>query len=73
MNRRGRGRPPREYRIRVRGERRAEVDYPKLARALLEYAAMQERADHATPTTLPKHVGVRKDNGTKDATTGGAQ
>lgn len=41
---RGRGRPRREYRIRVRGERRAHPDYEKLARALLEHAAMEERA-----------------------------
>jgi predicted ArsR family transcriptional regulator len=40
---RGRGRPKREYRIRVRGERREIPDYDKLARALLEHAAMQER------------------------------
>ncbi|KTS91155.1 hypothetical protein NS183_05770 [Microbacterium testaceum] len=39
---RGRGRPRREYRIRVRGERRAHPDYDKLARALLEHAAMEE-------------------------------
>lgn len=42
--RRGRGRPRREYRIRVRGERREHPDYDKLARALLEHAAMEERA-----------------------------
>lgn len=39
---RGRGRPRREYRIRVRGERRVQPDYDKLARALLEHAAMEE-------------------------------
>ncbi len=39
---RGRGRPRREYNIRVRAERRAEPDYAKLARALLEHAAMQQ-------------------------------
>lgn len=42
--RRGRGRPRRQYRILVRGERRAHPDYEKLARALLEHAAMEERA-----------------------------
>ena len=73
MSRRGRGRPPREYRIRVRAERRAEVDYPKLARALLEYAAMQERADATAQTTPPENVGVRRDDITKDATTRGVQ
>ncbi|MBF4563313.1 hypothetical protein ITJ43_14355 [Microbacterium sp. VKM Ac-2870] len=43
-SRRGRGRPRREYRIRIRGERREHPDYDKLARALLEHAAMEERA-----------------------------
>lgn len=42
--RRSRGRPRRQYRIRVRGERREHPDYDKLARALLEHAAMEERA-----------------------------
>lgn len=53
---RGRGRPRREYRIRVAGERREHPDYDKLARALLEHAAMEERkrrekeaASEATP------------------------
>ena len=49
--RRGRGRPRREYRIRIRGERREHPDYDKLARALLEHAAMEERARRdAQPT-----------------------
>lgn len=49
---RGRGRPRREYRIRVRGERREHPDYDKLARALLEHAAMEEakRRTHSTDT-----------------------
>ncbi|WP_447589548.1 hypothetical protein [Microbacterium lacticum] len=34
----------REYRIRVRAERRLPIDYPKLSRALLEQAAINERA-----------------------------
>lgn len=38
------GRPRREYQIRVRAERREKPDYEKLARALLEHAAMQDRA-----------------------------
>lgn len=42
--RRGRGRPKRQYRIRVRGERREHPDYDKLARALLEHAAIEDRA-----------------------------
>ena len=40
--RRGRGRPRREYRIRVRAERREVPDYDKLARAILEHAAMEQ-------------------------------
>ena len=48
---RGRGRPKREYRIRVRGERREIPDYDKLARALLEHAAMQERERRETELT----------------------
>lgn len=50
---RGRGRPRREYRIRVRGERREHPDYDKLARALLEHAAMEEakRRANVTDTT----------------------
>lgn len=50
--RRGRGRPRREYRIRVRAERRETPDYDKLARALLEHAAM-EQARKTTPATKP--------------------
>lgn len=41
---RGRGRPTRQYRIRVRGERRERPDYDKIARALLEHAAIEDRA-----------------------------
>lgn len=51
---RGRGRPRREYRIRVRGERREHPDYDKLTRALLEHAAMEEakrRAQNDIDTT----------------------
>ncbi|MDQ1076221.1 MULTISPECIES: hypothetical protein [Microbacterium] len=49
-SRRGRGRPRREYRIRVRGERREHPDYDKLARALLEHAAMEEAKRRANVT-----------------------
>jgi hypothetical protein len=31
----------RAYRIRVRGERRVQIDFPKLSRALLEHAALE--------------------------------
>ncbi|MDQ1084679.1 MULTISPECIES: hypothetical protein [Microbacterium] len=50
--RRGRGRPRREYRIRVRAERREKPDYDKLARALLEHAAM-EQAKKTPPVPEP--------------------
>lgn len=60
---RSRGRPRRQYQIRVRSERRARIDYDTLAEAVLEHAAIQERrasdepahrqpADH-TPSGSP--------------------
>lgn len=51
-HKRGRGRPRREYRIHVRAERRETPDYDKLARALLEHAAMAEakKASQAKPS-----------------------
>ncbi len=55
MSRR-RGRPRREYRITVRTQRRAKIDYEALARAVLEHAAMTE------DTTKPrKKPNTRKD------------
>ena len=54
---RGRGRPRRQYRIRVVGERREHPDYDKLARALLEHAAMEQRqrgTPEASSTTEPE-------------------
>lgn len=48
------GRPRREYQIRVRGERRERRDYEKLARALLEHAAMQERARREAEAAKPE-------------------
>lgn len=42
MSRR-RGRPPRQYNIRVRTVRRDPIDFEALARAALERAAMDER------------------------------
>lgn len=50
------GRPRREYPIRVRAERREKPDYEKLARALLEHAAMQERARREAEATKPEPV-----------------
>lgn len=40
---RRRGRPPRQYNVRVRTERRNPIDFEGLARAALEQAAMDER------------------------------
>lgn len=40
-----RGRPARQYRIRVRTERRDPIDYAALAQAALEQAAMDQRRD----------------------------
>ncbi|MBZ4488111.1 hypothetical protein LQ938_11440 [Microbacterium sp. cx-55] len=48
---RGRGRPRREYRIRARAELRPTPDYDKLAQALLEHAAIQEREGQQHDTT----------------------
>jgi len=55
--RRGRGRPKRQYRIRVRGERREHPDYDKLARALLEHAAIEDRTrrEKSAPLTSTNH------------------
>lgn len=62
---RGRGRPRREYRIRVRGERREHPDYDKLARALLEHAAMEEatRRARVTDTTDTTATSTKIDGG----------
>lgn len=51
MSRR-RGRPRREYRIAVRTQRRAKIDYEALARAVLEHAAMSE--DTVKPRKQPE-------------------
>lgn len=42
-----RGRPTRQYRIRVRTERRDPIDYAKLAQAALEQAAMDQPRENA--------------------------
>lgn len=41
-----RGRRPRPGHVTVRTERREEIDVDALARAVLEQAAMEERAQH---------------------------
>jgi predicted ArsR family transcriptional regulator len=61
---RGRGRPKREYRIRVRAERREKPDYEKLARALLEHAAMQDRTRRETEPNAPPPDDNESDGGT---------
>lgn len=40
---RRRGRPTRQYNLRVRTERRSPIDFEGLARAALEQAAMDQR------------------------------
>jgi len=53
-----RGRPQRQYRIRVRTERRDPIDYAALAQAALEQAAMNQRRDDDAPvrsTSEPAH------------------
>lgn len=69
MNRR-RGRPRRQYRIRVRAERRRSIDHEALARAVLEQAAMDEQARRArqspsatvTPKPHPSRAEARNDD-----------
>lgn len=54
-----RGRPAREYHIRVRTVRREEIDFAKLAQAALEQAAMdQERrsSNSAKPKRSHPHA-----------------
>lgn len=48
---RKRGRPARQYRLRVRTVRRDPIDYAALARAALEHAAMDQQADAKTNPT----------------------
>lgn len=48
--RRARGR---SYRVRVRGERRVQIDYPKLSRALLEHAAYEAHEAQRTRQYVP--------------------
>ena len=79
---RGRGRPRREYRIRVRAERREVPDYDKLARALLEHAAMEQAmktqpvtdpAVDADPSVMDESAPSSTDNTKKTETSGGSQ
>jgi hypothetical protein len=69
-SKRGRGRPRREYRIRVRGERREHPDYDKLARALLEHAAMEE-AKRRTPSNTDTNTTSTNIDGVDSPSTDG--
>jgi hypothetical protein len=66
MSRR-RGRPSRQYRLRVRTVRRDPIDHAALARAALEQAALDQRRDTATAAT-EQHESPRRrvTNGPKD-------
>jgi hypothetical protein len=44
-----RGRPSRQYRLRVHTVRRDPIDFAALARAALEHAAAQQHEDTAAP------------------------
>lgn len=46
-----RGRPARQYRLRVRTVRREPIDYEALARAALEQAAMNQAYETEHPAT----------------------
>lgn len=50
---RTRGRRSRQYRVRVRTLRRDPIDYDALARAALEYAAMNQPQDQERDTDAP--------------------
>ena len=68
MSRR-RGRPPRQYNIRVRTVRRDQIDFEALARAALEQAAMDERekkTSHATNRSEKPHRHPKKKEGCHD-------
>ena len=51
---RRRGRPARQYNIRVRTVRRDPIDVDALARAALEQAAMDQRTTPETPPQSPR-------------------
>ncbi|MEV7828366.1 hypothetical protein [Microbacterium enclense] len=79
---RGRGRPRREHQIRIRAERREIPDYDKLARALLEHAAMEQAkktppvldpAVDSDPSVIDEHTSSSTDNAKKTETDGGGQ
>lgn len=67
----GRGRPRREYHIRVRAERRETPDYNKLARALLEHAAMEQARFEKKATDSPSSDRHQSGRPEADGGTGG--
>lgn len=61
---RKRGRPARQYRLRVRTVRRKPIDFDALARAALEHAAMDQQGDAKTSSHDPassRRRPIRKD------------
>lgn len=56
-----RGRPGREYRLRVRATRRDPIDFEALARAALEQAAMDQRAGKQPAPPLKSPIRKRGD------------
>ena len=62
--RRRRGRPTRQYRLRVRTGRRTPIDYDALARAALEQAAMDQQPGEGRVSETPPNVhSPRRRNG----------
>lgn len=65
---RQRGRPARQYRLRVRTVRRDLIDFDALARAALEQAAMDHQDDAKTSSTdQHQRRRTRVDKNAKDA------
>lgn len=62
---RKRGRPGRQYRLRVRTARREPIDYDALARASLEHAAMNQLEEKPTHPTPQKDVRPARHRGRK--------
>ena len=56
---RRRGRPARQYNVRVRTERRDPIDFEGLARAALEQAAMDQRSNKQETTRSSKRKHTR--------------
>jgi hypothetical protein len=63
---RRRGRPARQYNLRVRTVRRDPIDVDALARAALEQAAMDQRATPETPPRNPRRRRAHNEDGRHD-------